>query len=419
MTTYPIKDIKVKDRARKDYGEIGKLSNSIQRLGLINPITIHKDGSLVAGERRLKAVQLLKWNDVPVRVYEDLTPMQKKEIELEENLKRKDMSWQEEVKLKEDIHLLKKEEAGGKWSQEQTADFMGVSKQEIERDTFLSAMLESNPELKNEKDKSNAFRKAKRMQEAGVRQLLVTALEGEEPVIKTKKGKEKVKSKTVKGVTLKHQDCLLGMADLCDGSVDLILTDPVYGVDVGESDIKKGWDETFEDGERETYDLLEKVIPETYRIAKEGAHGFFFFPMTLLDSMQFLLTSVGWNIDKIPAIWYKRTGGSNFRKFTAFTPNYEPFFHVWKGEARKLSKVSNAVFCHDNPSKKIHPTEKPLGLLKELIKLTTIKGELVIDPFGGSASTMDACIETERKGVSYELEERWYNVGVERLNNRK
>jgi ParB family chromosome partitioning protein len=67
----PIASIKVGTRHRKDLGDIDGLAASIADLGLVNPITIAPDGTLLAGGRRLAACKKLGWDKVPVRVMED------------------------------------------------------------------------------------------------------------------------------------------------------------------------------------------------------------------------------------------------------------------------------------------------------------------------------------------------------------
>ena len=62
----PISKIIVKDRIRKDYGDIKELANDIRDNGLINPPVINKDYVLLAGERRLRACKSLGWKQIPV-----------------------------------------------------------------------------------------------------------------------------------------------------------------------------------------------------------------------------------------------------------------------------------------------------------------------------------------------------------------
>jgi site-specific DNA-methyltransferase (adenine-specific) len=65
----------------------------------------------------------------------------------------------------------------------------------------------------------------------------------------------------------------------------------------------------------------------------------------------------------------------------------------------------------------VHPTQKPIALMELLVKLITNENNLVLDPFAGSMSTLIACKNLNRRYIGIELDEEYYKVGVERLNN--
>jgi len=68
LATMEIADIKVGERIRDDMGDIEGLAESIEDLGLLNPVTVDEDGRLLAGARRLTACKRLGWKDIPVNV---------------------------------------------------------------------------------------------------------------------------------------------------------------------------------------------------------------------------------------------------------------------------------------------------------------------------------------------------------------
>ena len=70
ITAMPICNIRVGDRIRRDLGDIEGLARNIDAIGLLNPLTVWSDGTLLAGARRLAAVKLLGWLEVPVRIME-------------------------------------------------------------------------------------------------------------------------------------------------------------------------------------------------------------------------------------------------------------------------------------------------------------------------------------------------------------
>ena len=82
------------------------------------------------------------------------------------------------------------------------------------------------------------------------------------------------------------------------------------------------------------------------------------------------------------------------------------------------SEYHNGVFkypIHRDGGKRIHPTQKPLSLMKELITIHTNTNDVVIDPFCGSSTTLVACYATGRKGLGSEVLEKYYTKSETRL----
>lgn len=408
----PIDQIMVEDRARKDLGNIDELADSINKLGLLNPITIDEDYKLIAGERRYRACQKLGWRTIPCRFIYDLSPQERLELELEENVRRKNFTWQEEVKLKERI-VEHSKEIDPNLTLEQIANEIikdGKSVSLLKKHLFLAKALKEFPELEKEKDASNAYRKARRLMEKRKREELLEVASIEITV----SGKVYERN----GVKLIHNDCVVGLKEIPTSSVDLILTDYPFGVDLDKNyDFNKSWDTVYSDSEKY---LLEELLPKTAkelgRVLKDGHHAFIFFPSKFYTEFRREL-SKHLNIDPIPLIWHKIVGGTTFSPYTRFMPNYEPIFHCWKGNKPIAMKSPGySVLSYKNKSSgKLHPAEKPIELMQFLIEQATIEGELVLDIFSGSCSTGIACLQSNRKAILFEREESWFNLGVERL----
>lgn len=92
ITTLPINEIVVGQRRREEFGDIEGLTSSIAKFGLFHPIVVDDKNNLVAGERRLIACKSLDHYEIPCRLYAELTDEERSEIELDENLKRKDLT---------------------------------------------------------------------------------------------------------------------------------------------------------------------------------------------------------------------------------------------------------------------------------------------------------------------------------------
>ena len=92
----PLDDIKVKNRMRKEMGDIATLADSLKRFGQINPIVVTKNNTLVAGGRRLEAARSLGWRTINAVIADIPDEVTKLEYELEENIQRRDFSIEEE-----------------------------------------------------------------------------------------------------------------------------------------------------------------------------------------------------------------------------------------------------------------------------------------------------------------------------------
>ena len=127
--TMSIADIRVGHRHRKDMGDIDTLARNIGELGLLHPVVVRPDGTLIAGERRLRAVQLLGWKDIPVTII-DLDQVARGEFA--ENVWRKDFTLSEAVAIKRAVEPLMKVEAkqrkvqGGKLKGKASANLAGA-----------------------------------------------------------------------------------------------------------------------------------------------------------------------------------------------------------------------------------------------------------------------------------------------------
>ena len=74
-------------------------------------------------------------------------------------------------------------------------------------------------------------------------------------------------------------------------------------------------------------------------------------------------------------------------------------------------------FASSDKDKGLHPTQKPLSLMRFLIELVTVEGQLVLDPFSGSGSTLLACKDLNRNFIGFENDEKFFNIAYDRLQN--
>lgn len=90
-----VHDIHIHERIRSDMGDITALMDSMQRYGLLNPIVINHDNDLIAGHRRLESARRLGWDTIEACIVSGEDEIIKLELEIEENVQRKDLSQDE------------------------------------------------------------------------------------------------------------------------------------------------------------------------------------------------------------------------------------------------------------------------------------------------------------------------------------
>lgn len=153
---------------KRDHGDISDLKASIREVGLINPITVNKNYRLLAGRRRFQAVSELGWNKIPVRILKSEDEVDDYRIAYAENVARKDLTDAERAACTKDLDGLLRKKFGSQpqgkhrssslstidnegWSQEKTADVLGLSRTTVLRDIQIATAIEENPELANKK----------------------------------------------------------------------------------------------------------------------------------------------------------------------------------------------------------------------------------------------------------------------------
>ncbi|MCB1156709.1 MAG: ParB N-terminal domain-containing protein [Leptospiraceae bacterium] len=104
-----VSDVRVKHRIRKSTGDLEGLKESINRVGLLQPILIDLDNNLVSGYRRLEAVKLLGWEQIDARFIDVQNPKNRIILELEENIHRKDFSEEEKENAQKLVEKIDKE----------------------------------------------------------------------------------------------------------------------------------------------------------------------------------------------------------------------------------------------------------------------------------------------------------------------
>jgi len=223
----------------------------------------------------------------------------------------------------------------------------------------------------------------------------------------------KLNTTTDKVENLYLGDCIEILKTLKEKSVDCVVMDPPYLIDY--KDTRESFNPTFNDSSENKEEKLDNWFREIKRVIKDNAHIYCFYGQDENNSFYKYLNKY-FDPQIMPLIWVK-----NNHTMTDFNENYaskyEPLYFCSNGDRLLNNKVSPNVLNYNIPTNKLHKTQKPIDLLEYLISNSTVEGEIVLDPFMGSGSTLRAAKNLKRKYVGIEIEPDIYNIAVERLKN--
>lgn len=409
-----VDSIKTGERFRKDYGDLTELKESINKDGLINPITVanRADGfELIAGGRRLAAVTELDYKEVWARIYEgDVPPLELRTIELAENLYRKDLHYTEKVKLIAEIDRLQKEQHGtnprsGGWSYSDTAKMIGSDKGAVSRAISLAEAIEQVPELGKCKNEHEARKTLSRIEEDEIKKEMARRVADCNAKGGTKGVKQTLVSQFIVG------DAFEGIKKLKNHTVDIVEIDPPFGIDYKETKERRGGHDVSEYNEipmDEYTTFLTNLFTALKPKLRDDAWVICWFGIShWLETVRELMQSAGLKVCSIPAIWTKPGGQCNQPDFN-LANSYETFLYGRIGNATIENRGRKNIFDNKpiNPDKKVHPTEKPIDLLEDILSCFGRPGQTILVPFLGSGNTLLAANNEGLTGVGFDLAQK-------------
>jgi DNA modification methylase len=449
--TIPIKDVVIGNRMRKFFGNVEELANSMARFGLMTPVVLDDENNLIAGHRRILAAQHLGWSAIAFRRMAALDPVLKQELELEENIRRKDLEWPEEVIGLYKLYTAKQARYGDKGSAlasnggygiEDAARELDRSGGSISMDLTLAKGLYEYPELTEEKTKSAAFKRYRRLKETALRAELAKRKQGDAVNPQPEEGEEDflegdeeenapvasgIQRQTIRKALWKglgvfyHADARDLLRQLPAASVDLIVTDPPYGIGMyregapmSSSKFASSQGTMYGDNPKEIMDMLDEVFMHAAKVLKPDGHAYVFFHMTRYEPVYLMLRKHFGTCEATPIIWIKQTSGiGDPNRNWIYT--YEPCFWVNRGRGLVKPQPYN-VLKYDTVSKKIHSVEKPVALMRHIIEASAVKGELILDPFAGSGSTLVAAAQLDCRFLGIEKHADFWRSAVDRIS---
>jgi ParB/RepB/Spo0J family partition protein len=431
MTTAlaPLKNIRLGERFRTDYGDIQELADNIKTNGLISPLAVQDagDGSydLLAGGRRYQACTLLQMPLVPVRVYPNsLGELSARTIELAENMFRKALSWQEQANLTTEINRLQIAQHGHKtartadapgWNQSDTANLLGVDKQTVSNDLRLAKAIAESPEIASCKNKSEALAVLARQEEE------VILSEMAKRVQKGNKAKEDMSKQGLINAYITG-DFFEGIEKLPNRSYGIVEIDPPYGVDLDElrsaptggshsgaaPGALTGTVSRYADIPADQYPtFMQRVLAAVYpKVADTGWVLLWFGSSRWHDSVREWLFAAGFTPWRLPAMWVKPTTSAIIQPNYCLGSSYEGFYYARKTSLGQIVRKgrSNVFSFKQATHRGAHPTERPVELLQEILSTFGHPGEKVLVPFLGSGNTLLAAANLDMPAVGFEIE---------------
>jgi|TARA_R110002124_G_scaffold241345_1_gene406583 site-specific DNA-methyltransferase (adenine-specific) len=208
-----------------------------------------------------------------------------------------------------------------------------------------------------------------------------------------------------------HGDCLEVMKTLPDQSVDLILTDPPYGMEFKSSYRKIKYDKIKND---DNLYWLEDFVKLCFNKAKNNTAHYIFCSFHNIDKFKQAFEEY-FTIKNI-LVWEKNN--TSMGDLTAdFAPKIEFIIFLQKGRKLINGNRSPNIFKFARTQNKYHPTEKPIMLMEHLISKFSNEKDVVLDPFMGSGTTAIASRNLNRKFIGIELDKKYFDTVNKRLGD--
>lgn len=204
-----------------------------------------------------------------------------------------------------------------------------------------------------------------------------------------------------------NEDCLIGMKKIPDASVDCIVTDIPYNecnrADNGLRNLDKDKaDIGIFDVAALTKNLCEKTKGSIYM----------FCGFNQVSAIRQAMSQKGLSTRIV--VWEK-TNPSPMNGSVIWLSGVELCVYGKKQGATFNFHCKNTVFRYPCGGGKIHPTQKPVELMSQLIVASTKEGDTVLDPFMGSGTTAIACIREKRNFIGFELNKEYYDKACKRI----
>lgn len=402
------------DRQRKIFDPIRllqletEIANPV--VGLLNPIAVERmaDGTylLQAGERRLRAVssladsgratifcgQPLQLGKIPATILNtnrpELDTLQRLLIEFSENKFREPLTWQEEAQATARIAELqtKLAETTGEAkpsisaiaANAQPASMPLETARKVTSAELLVARHLSNPEVRAAPDLKTATK-------------IIQSQAKAETFAKLAVAQNAIPASSRHNII--HGDLRSELAKLPDNSIDVILTDPPYGINIAmRTDAKVervGYSHAYDDTPEYSNELIEVIAREGRRLTDSRAHLWMFCAIQRFNVVAEILRSYGWNVHATPYIWHHPGQGSISHVTYCPRRSYEAIIHARRRDSVLNFTGDDVIQCSLAAQEAVdNAARKPVGLLTELLRRSAKPGSRVLDPCAGTGNLL-------------------------------
>lgn len=381
------------ERYRKDLSNLEDLAESIVKNGQLVPIIITRNFELVDGGRRLAACSL-KNIDV-YYIFKDVEDdLKHRELEFETNRQRSDFTPAELAFAIEDIHnrrqavggIPTRGSPGSGWTVKDTAKLLGYTQGAISQNLIIAETLRTFPELSHCDTAVEIRQAVKGLQKKIQRESAIKSIEKE-------------------GISLDISNIFhLGdfeswMYSLQANSVDILITDPPYGIDIGKIQCTGGGNtggesfQGFKYNDTPNISIYRKLAEASNTICKKDtAFAIVFISADFFHELRNQFLRNNWEVSIRPLVWIKPGGSSNAPKCWPIS-SYEIAMFARRKNAYLVKEGIRDVIQGINPvtrNLKTHPSEKPVDLFRYLLQIVGLPGMTMIDPFCGSGASLIA-----------------------------
>jgi len=393
-------------------------------VGLQNAVIVRPEGDqfiLLSGERRLRAMRDLHQlaipfrfagqpvppNQIPAVLTVELSELDAEEAELEENIRRLDLTWTERAQATSRLAKLREAQAGGippsvaDIAKEVRGSDEGFYHEATRQELIVAKHLD-DPDVRSAKTLKDAMKVLKE---------------------KEKRNRFEELSRTVGDtITLASHTCLNvdvreWIKTAAREQFEVILSDPPYGMNAHEfgdsGGLSKGahqYDDSLEYWDA----LMRDFIPATFTLAKPSAHLYLFCDIERFFDLKLRVAAAGWSVFRTPLIWHKPDASRTPWVNKGPKRQYETILYATKGD-RPVNVIQGDVLIYGLDKNLGHNAQKPVDLYVDLLKRSVMPGDRVFDPFCGSGTIFPAASKVQCLATGLEIDPVSYGLAVQRL----